>query len=88
MSPRNVATVLTDVVMIVSMLNHVHKCLNNMLVDNGYGGSDVFADVVVACFEASLIDEYTSFACVALSDERCKLKYNAGNFLLTVFGQP
>lgn len=86
MSPCNIATVLTDVVIIGSMINHVHKCLNNMLMENGYAQSDVFAEVVVACFKASLIDKDTSFACVALSDDRCKLRYDAGNFLLEVFG--
>jgi hypothetical protein len=84
----NLASALIDEVLIASMQNHVMDCLNLRLMLNGHQQYDNFEETVTSCFEASLIDLNTSYACITITHKGNKAIHDATVFLVDTFGPP
>ena len=88
MAHRNLASALIDEVLIALVKNHVMDCLTERLVLYGHQQHDSFEETIVACFEASLIDMDTCFACMAITQRGNKVRHDATSYLMVSFGTP
>ncbi len=85
---RNLASLITNDIMVALVKDQTMICLNDLLLRNGLKQQRTFEEAVVSCFDASLIDENTCFACIAISDKQNKTRYCAASYLMHIFGTP
>ena len=88
MARCNLASVLTDEVFIALVQKNIVDCLNERLILNRKQPCDSFEDTVVSCFEASLIDDNTCYACMAITHKGNKARHDAAAYLMVQFGHP
>jgi hypothetical protein len=84
----NLASALINEVLIALMQNHVMDCLNERLILNGYRQQDSFEETITSCFDASLIDMDTCYACIAITHKGNKAIHDATAYLMATFGPP